>query len=75
MGRSIVAPPGLPADRMKILEDLFVKTMDDPEYREFLAKSKSPIVPGDSKAAQADLENYVKSYAKYTQAMRDALPK
>ena len=75
VGRSIVAPPGLPADRMKILEDLFVKTMDDPEYREFLAKSKSPIVPGDSKAAQADLENYVKSYTRYTQAMRDALPK
>ena len=70
-----MAPPGLPADRMKILEDLFVKTMDDPEYREFLAKSESPIVPGDSKAAQADLENYVKSYTRYTQAMRDALPK
>jgi tripartite-type tricarboxylate transporter receptor subunit TctC len=75
VGRSIVAPPGLPADRKKILEDLFVKTMDDPEYREFLAKSKSPIVPGDSKAAQADLENYVKSYSKYTEAMRNALPK
>lgn len=75
VGRSIVAPPGLPDDRKKILEDLFVKTMNDPEYREFLAKSKSPIVPGDSKVAQADLENYVSAYSKYTQAMRDALPK
>lgn len=75
VGRSIVAPPGLPDDRKKILEDLFMKAMTDPEYKEFLAKSKSPIVPGDSKVAQADLENYVKSYSKYTQAMRDALPK
>ena len=75
VGRSIVAPPGLPDDRKKILEDLFVKAMNDPEYREFLAKSKSPIVPGDSKAAESDLDNYVKSYTKYTQAMRDALPK
>lgn len=75
VGRSIVAPPGLPDDRKKILEDLFVKSMNDPEYREFLAKSKSPIVPGDSKAAESDLDNYVNSYTKYTQAMRDALPK
>ena len=75
VGRSIVAPPGLPDDRKKMLEDLFMKAMTDPEYKEFLAKSKSPIVPGDSKVAQADLENYVKSYSKYTEAMRDALPK
>lgn len=75
VGRSIVAPPGLPEDRKKILEDLFVKTMNDPEYREFLARSRSPIVPGDSRAAQADLDNYLKIYSKYTQAMRDALPK
>ncbi len=75
VGRSIVAPPGLPDDRKKILEDLFMKAMTDPEYKEFLAKSKSPIVPGDSKVAQADLDNYVKTYSKYTQAMRDALPK
>lgn len=75
VGRSIVAPPGLPDDRKKILEDLFMKAMTDPEYKEFLAKSKSPIVPGDSKVAQADLDNYVKTYSKYTEAMRDALPK
>lgn len=75
VGRSIVAPPGLPDGRKKILEDLFMKAMTDPEYKEFLAKSKSPIVAGDSKVAQADLDNYVKTYSKYTQAMRDALPK
>ena len=75
VGRSIVAPPGLPDDRKKILEDLFMKAMTDPEYKEFLAKSKSPIVPGDSKVAQADLDNYVKTYSKYTEAMRAALPK
>ena len=75
VGRSIVAPPGLPDDRKKVLEDLFMKAMTDPEYKEFLAKSKSPIVPGDSKVAEADLDNYVKTYSKYTQAMRDALPK
>ncbi len=75
VGRSIVAPPGVPDDRKKILEDLFMKAMTDPEYKEFLAKSKSPIVPGDSKVAQADLDNYVKAYSEHTQAMRDALPK
>ncbi len=75
VGRSIVAPPGLPDDRKKILEDLFVKTMNDPEYTAIWAKSNTPVEPGDSKAAEADLANYLKAYSKYTQAMRDALPK
>ena len=48
---------------------------NDPEYLAIWKKSNTPVVPGDSKAAQADLDNYVKAYSKYTQAMRDALPK
>jgi len=75
VGRSIVAPPGLPEERKKILEDLFMKAMTDPEYKEFLAKSKTPIVPGDSEEAEKDLANYIQKYTKHADAMREALPK
>jgi tripartite-type tricarboxylate transporter receptor subunit TctC len=30
LGRPIVAPPGVPADRIKILRDSFEKTIQDP---------------------------------------------
>ena len=36
-GRPIIAPPGTPADRLKILREAFLKTMRDPEL---LAKAK-----------------------------------
>jgi tripartite-type tricarboxylate transporter receptor subunit TctC len=37
MGRPYVAPPGIPADRVKVLQDSFMKTMADPA---FLAEAK-----------------------------------
>lgn len=37
VGRPIVAPPGFPGDRVKILREAFIKTMKDPE---FLAEAK-----------------------------------
>lgn len=33
MGRPMFAPPGLPADRLKILRDAYVKTMSDEQFR------------------------------------------
>jgi tripartite-type tricarboxylate transporter receptor subunit TctC len=38
LGRSIYAPPGIPADRLAALRDAFDKTMRDPE---FLARMKA----------------------------------
>jgi tripartite-type tricarboxylate transporter receptor subunit TctC len=37
MGRPFLAPPGLPADRLKALQDAFMATMKDPK---FLAQAK-----------------------------------
>lgn len=36
-GRPFAAPPGVPADRVKVLREAFAKTLKDPEY---LAKAK-----------------------------------
>jgi len=54
LGRSVYAPPGVPADRLAALREAFEKTMHDPE---FIAKMKSldlQINPqsGDTLAAE-----------------------
>jgi len=38
LGRTIYLPPNVPGDRVKLLQDAFVKTMKDPEY---LAEAKA----------------------------------
>jgi hypothetical protein len=38
LGRPFIAPPGMPADRMKMLRDAFSATMKDPD---FLADAKN----------------------------------
>lgn len=47
--RGVVGPPGVPKDRLKILEQAFLKTMKDPKYLEWANNAKVKIVPLDSK--------------------------
>ena len=41
IGRPIIATPGIPADRVKILRDAFMKTMNDPELWMTLRRKNS----------------------------------
>ena len=43
LAHSALAPPGVPADRLKALEEAFAKTVADPEYLADAAKQKLPI--------------------------------
>jgi tripartite-type tricarboxylate transporter receptor subunit TctC len=43
IGRPYVAPPGTPADRMKILREAFEKTLKDPELLAEAKKARMPI--------------------------------
>ncbi len=43
MGRSIAAPPGIPADRLQAFRDAFRKGMHDPEILAMAAKLKLPV--------------------------------
>ena len=58
MGRPFVAPPGVPADRLKILRDSFMATANDPEL---LAEAKrmnldiSPLTGEQTQAIVAGL--------------------
>jgi tripartite-type tricarboxylate transporter receptor subunit TctC len=44
-GRPIVAPPGVPPDRVKILRDAFLKTMKDPELLAEAKRKNFDITP------------------------------
>lgn len=44
-GRPILAPPGTPTDRLKILRDAFVKTMKDPELLAEAQRRNFDITP------------------------------
>jgi tripartite-type tricarboxylate transporter receptor subunit TctC len=47
IGRPFVAPPGLPADRVKMLQDAFSATMKDPAFIEDAKKQKLDVDPED----------------------------
>jgi len=47
IGRPFVAPPDLPADRLKMLRAAFMATMKDPEFLADAGKSKLAVEPED----------------------------
>ena len=55
-GRPIVAPPGIPADRLKILREAFLKTMNDPELLAEAKRKNFDITPSTG----AELESLAK---------------
>jgi tripartite-type tricarboxylate transporter receptor subunit TctC len=44
-GRPILAPPGIPADRLKLLREAFLKTMKDPELLAEAKRKNFDITP------------------------------
>ena len=69
--RAIAAPPGVPADRVKVLERLLVNAMADKAYKDFVKKSGQPLVAGNAAEtkelvalAQGTVEKYSKAMAK-----------
>ena len=47
IGRPFVAPPNLPADKLKMLRDAFDKTMKDPDFIADAKKQKLDVEPKD----------------------------
>ena len=45
MGRPMLGPPGVPADRLKILREAFRKTMSDPQFQEEVKKRNYEFDP------------------------------
>jgi tripartite-type tricarboxylate transporter receptor subunit TctC len=45
IGRSFLAPPGLPEDRLAMLRDAFQRMLDDPEFAAEVTQAKHDILP------------------------------
>jgi tripartite-type tricarboxylate transporter receptor subunit TctC len=53
IGRPFVAPPDLPADRLKMLRDAFNATMKDPDFIADVRKQKLDLEPEDGEHLEA----------------------
>jgi tripartite-type tricarboxylate transporter receptor subunit TctC len=53
MGRPVLGPPGLPADRVKTLRDAFNKTMSDPQFHAEVKKRDYGFDPVTGEALEA----------------------
>ncbi len=71
--RAIGGPPGIPADRAKILEGLLLKAMSDKLFKEFKDKSKTVLVAGPANTVIEDLGYYDKLYQTHREAMLKAI--
>ncbi|MPZ40071.1 MAG: hypothetical protein GEU95_18845 [Rhizobiales bacterium] len=70
VGRSLVFPPGVPADRVAALREAYEKTIRDPE---FLAEVKSKnilLAPMSGPELQAYVDKYMKTPAPRVEAAR-----
>ena len=59
--RAIVAPKGIPADRMKILETKLLETLNDPAFKEKAQKAGFFVTPLDSAATAKLIADHDKS--------------
>ena len=59
IGRSFIAPPGLPAERVATLRAAFDATMKDPEFRAEVTKAKAEFHP----LPGADLQKLIEATA------------
>jgi len=50
LSRPFAAPPGIPSDRAKALQDAFMAVQQDPDYRAEAARLKQEVTPIDSRA-------------------------
>lgn len=71
--RHMAAPPGTPADRVKILETLILKAMSDKGFQDWLKESGLVLDPGGTARANKDIADLAALYRKYTPAMKKTL--
>lgn len=70
LGRPVVAPPGLAADRLALLRTAFRQAMEDPELRAEAEKLRLAIDPTFGQEAQAVIERLYASPADVVERMR-----
>jgi tripartite-type tricarboxylate transporter receptor subunit TctC len=61
IGRALLAPPGVPEERIAFLRDLFDKAMADPEIKEMAAKRNLELDPAPGAVVQGYSDAIVKT--------------
>lgn len=74
-GEAAWAPPGTPADRVKILADAIKKSFDDPQFQKDAAARKLPLKYIGPDAALAQTESDYKKYEKIVSEIKATSPK
>lgn len=69
VGRSFIAPPGLPAERVAELREAFSKTMKDAEYLAEINKTRSDHMP----LSGAEMQKMVADIAEFPQTLVDKM--
>ena len=67
--RPVLAPPGIPPDRVKALRDAFMATAADPEFKEDAEKSRLEVSPSSGE----ELAKTVNNISRVPQALMDRL--
>ena len=73
--RLVAAPPGTPADRVKILEEAFLKAMHDKDFMGWVEKSKQEANPGGQKEASQSAAAFGRLIEKHMNKLRASLQK
>ena len=73
IGRAFVAPPGVPADRIKALRDAFDATVKDPELLAEVAKAKLDFDPASGVELQKIVANTANADPAIVERMRKLL--
>ena len=73
MGRPFMAPPGIPADRLKALRDAFAATMTDPAFLEEASRMQLEISPITGREMEAIVEDAYKVPGDLVRKTADAI--
>ncbi len=73
VGRALVAPPGLPADRVKALREAFDATVADPAFIAATANRNMPLIPASGAKVQKIVEETVSAPPEVTKRLRTIL--
>ena len=75
MYRLVAAPPKTPADRVKLLENALMKTLEDKDFLTWAKKANRSVYPSNGENARKILNAQAQTYEKYKEMLKKAVGK
>jgi tripartite-type tricarboxylate transporter receptor subunit TctC len=73
--RLLAAPPGTPAGAARILEEAFLKAMNDPGFKAWVEKSQQEANPGGQKEAAVAVANFSRLIERHMKEIAEVMRK